>query len=187
MGGVVAAEYVSLDGVMQDPGGVGEIERGGWSADYFDDDLAQLQSQLLFASDALLLGRVTYEGFAAAWPSMEETEGEFGVKMNRIPKYVASTTLDKPEWNATLIRGDVPTEVARLKQEHNLLVYGSGALLDVLTRHDLVDQYRLMVHPVVVGQGQPLFRQGDALRRLRLISQRATSKGVVVLDYRPER
>jgi dihydrofolate reductase len=92
MGRVVAAEYVTLDGVMTDPGGVGEIEHGGWSNQYFDNELAKVQSEQLLASDALLLGRVTFEGFAAAWPSMEETEGEFAVRMNTLPKFVASRT-----------------------------------------------------------------------------------------------
>jgi dihydrofolate reductase len=106
MGRVVAAEYVTLDGVMTDPGGVGEIEQGGWSNQYFDDELAKVQSEQLFASDALLLGRVTFEGFAAAWPSMEETEGEFAVRMNTLPKFVASRTLKEPlPWNGTLLKG----------------------------------------------------------------------------------
>src|SRR5215471_21404997 len=100
MGRLVAAEYVTVDGVMTDPGGVGEIERGGWSNPYFDDELAREQSEQLFASDGLLLGRLTFEGFAAAWPSMEETEGEFAVRMNTHPKFVASKTLQEPlAWN----------------------------------------------------------------------------------------
>ncbi len=97
---VVAVEYVTVDGVMQDPGGVGEIEHGGWSSRYFDDELGQVQSDQLFASDALLLGGVTFEGFAAVWPAMEETEGEFAVRMNALPKYVASRSLREPlPWN----------------------------------------------------------------------------------------
>src|SRR5215471_12669478 len=110
---VVAAEYVTVDGVMTDPGGSGEIEHGGWSSPYFNDELAEYQSDQLFASDALLLGRVTFEGFAAAWPSMEETEGEFAVRMNAIPKFVASRSLEEPlAWNGTLLKGDVAGEVA---------------------------------------------------------------------------
>jgi hypothetical protein len=108
VGQIVAAEYVSVDGVMQDPGGVGEIEAGGWTNPYWNDELAKLQADLLFASDALLLGRVTYEGFAAAWPGMEQEEGQFAVKMNTMPKYVASRTLTDMEWNATPIRGMWP-------------------------------------------------------------------------------
>src|SRR6516164_9318291 len=117
MGTIVAAEYVSVDGVMQDPGGVGEIEAGGWTNPYWNDELAELQSDLLFASDALLLGRVTYEGFAAAWPDMEHEEGTFAEKMNRMPKYVASRTMKTLEWNATLLEGDVAAAIGDLKRE----------------------------------------------------------------------
>src|SRR5512133_3929001 len=117
MRNVVAAEFVTVDGVMTDPGGVGEIEHGGWSNAYFEDELARYQSEQLFASDALLLGRVTFEGFAAAWPSMEETEGEFAVRMNTLPKFVASRSLHEPlPWNGTLLTGDLADEVAKLKE-----------------------------------------------------------------------
>jgi dihydrofolate reductase len=123
VGKIVAAEYVSVDGIMQDPGGVGEIEAGGWTNPYWNDELAKLQTDLLFASDALLLGRVTYEGFAAAWPDMEHEEGPFAGKMNAMPKYVASRTLTDMAWNAALIEGKVAEEVARLKRDsgQNLL------------------------------------------------------------------
>jgi dihydrofolate reductase len=149
MSRIVAAEYVTADGVMQDPGGVGEIELGGWSNPYWNDELEKFQTGLLFASDALLLGRITYEGFAAAWPDPEHEEGGFATKMNTMPKYVASRTLTDTEWNATLIKGDVPEEVTRLKQQsgQNLLLYGSGALMNTLLPHDLIDQYRLMIYP----------------------------------------
>jgi len=152
VGKIVAAEYVSVDGVMQDPGGVGEIEAGGWTNPYWDDDLAKLQADLLFASDALLLGRVTYEGFAAAWPDMAHEEGPFADKMNTMPKYVASWTLTAMEWNAAPIGGDVAEEVAKLKRDpgQNLLIYGSGSLVRLLLRHGLIDQLRLMIHPVVL-------------------------------------
>ena len=183
---VVAAEYVSVNGVMQDPGGVGEIEQGGWTNPYFNDELAKYQSDQLFASDALLLGRVTYQGFAAAWPSMEETEGEFAVMMNRLPKYVASTTLTGPlEWNATLLKGDVPEEVQKLKQQpgRDILIYGSGELVNTLMRHKLIDEYRLMIFPVLPGGGKPLFRPGHDTTALRLAGTRTTSAGVVLLTY----
>src|SRR5215813_10250143 len=118
MARVVAAEYVAVDGGVTDPGGVGEIERGGWSSPYFDDELAKDQSEQLFASDGLLLGRVTFEGFAAAWPSMEETEGDFAVRMNTLPKFVVSTTLQEPlPWNGTLLTGDPAVAVAQLKEQ----------------------------------------------------------------------
>src|SRR5215831_171377 len=135
---VVAAEYVSVDGVMQDPGGVGEIEQGGWTNPYFNDELAKYQSDQLFASDALLLGRVTYQGFAAAWPAMEETEGEFAVRMNALPKFVASRSLKEPlPWNGKLLTGDLAEAVAKLKEQpgQDILIYGSGQLVNALHRH----------------------------------------------------
>jgi dihydrofolate reductase len=185
---IVAAEYVTVDGVMTDPGGVGEIEHGGWSNAYFNDELAKYQSDQLFASDALLLGRVTYEGFAAAWPSQEEEEGEFGIRMNALPKFVASTTLTEPlEWNATLLEGDVAEAVRRLKQQpgQDILVYGSGELVNTLMRHDLIDEYRLMVHPVILGVGQRLFREGSERTALRLAAAETTGTGVVMATYQP--
>ncbi len=186
VGKIVAAEYVSVDGVMQDPGGVGEIEVGGWTNPYWDDELAKLQADLLFASDALLLGRVTYEGFAAAWPKMEHEEGPFADKMNTMPKYVASRTLTNMEWNATLIAGDVADEVAKLKRDsgQNLLIYGSGSLVRLLLQHGLIAQLRLMIHPVVLGAGKALFTQTGGKKELELAGVTTTSAGVVVVDYK---
>jgi len=170
---VKLAMYVSLDGVVQDP---------AWTAPFWNDQLATLQSDYLFASDALLLGRVTYEGFAAAWPTMDA--GEFGHRMNTMPKFVASRTLDHAEWNATIITGDVAEQVARLKEQpgQDLLIYGSGTLVDQLTRDGLIDQYRLIVYPVVVGAGKRLFSAASATT-LRLVDTTTTSAGVVVLTY----
>src|SRR5438876_5873898 len=144
---VKLAMYVSLDGVVENP---------AWTGPFWDDKLSKLQADYLFASDALLLGRVTYEGFAAAWPTMEDSTGEFGKKMNAMPKFVASRTLDRGEWNATIIKGDLATEVGKLKEQpgQDLLIYGSGDLVDELTRHHLIDEYRLMIHPVIVGSGK---------------------------------
>ena len=187
MGNVVAAEYVTIDGVMQDPGGVGEIEHGGWSSEYFDDELAKHQSDQLLASDALLLGRVTFEGFAAAWPSMEEAEGEFAIRMNALPKFVASRTLNEPlAWNGTLLQGDLPEEVAKLKEQpgENLLIYGSGELVNELHPHGLIDEYRLMVFPVTLGGGKRLFREGTDMTALTLTDAQMTSSGVALLTYR---
>jgi dihydrofolate reductase len=168
------AMYVSLDGVVEDP---------AWSGPFWDDQLSGLQAQYLFQSDALVLGRVTYEGFAAAWPSMEGT-GEFGEKMNSMPKFVASGTLDSGEWNAQIIRGDVADEIATLKAQpgNDLLIYGSGDLVDELTRARLIDEYRLMVHPVVVGTGKRLFNGVDTTT-LRLSETVTTSTGVIVSTY----
>jgi dihydrofolate reductase len=187
---VVAAEYVTVDGVMTDPGGVGEIEHGGWSNAYFDDELAKYQSDQLFASDALLLGRVTFEGFAAAWPSMEETEGEFAARMNALPKFVVSKTLREPlAWNGTLLNGDVAQEVEKLKElpGQDLLIYGSGDLVNALHRLGLIDEYRLMVFPVTLGDGKHLFRAGTDKRDLTLSEAKMTSSGVALLTYHPAR
>jgi dihydrofolate reductase len=183
---VVAVEYVTVDGVMQDPGGVGEIEHGGWSTRYFDDELGKVQFDQLFASDALLLGRVTFEGFAAAWPSMEETEGDFAVRMNALPKYVASRSLSEPlPWNGTLLKGDLVEEVAKLKQRpgQDVLIYGSGELVNALHPHGLIDEYTLMVFPVTLGVGKHLFREGTDKSDLRLTDGRTTGMGVAVLTY----
>jgi dihydrofolate reductase len=187
MSRIVAAEYVTADGVMQDPGGVGEIERGGWSNPYWNDELAKLQTELLFASDALLLGRVTYEGFAAAWPDLEHEEGEFATRINTMPKYVASRTLKDAKWNATVLTGEVPEVVAKLKErpDQNLLLYGSSALLNTLLEYDLIDQYRLMIYPVVLGQGKLLFGEASGEKPLRLVDVSTTSKGVMIADYEP--
>jgi dihydrofolate reductase len=181
---VVVTEYLSLDGVMQDPGGVGEIEQGGWTVPYWNDEIAKFQSDGLFASDALLLGRVTYEGFAAAWPDMTHEEGEFADRMNSLPKYVATRTLDQLEWNATPLKGDVAQEVAKLKQQpgQDLLIYGSGELVRTLMQHDVIDEYRLLVYPVVVGSGKRLFRDGSTTS-LKLVDTKPFSSGVVALIY----
>jgi dihydrofolate reductase len=183
---VVAVEYVTVDGVMQDPGGVGEIEHGGWSNQYFDDELGKVQFDQLLATDALLLGRVTFEGFAAAWPSMEETEGEFAVRMNALPKYVASRSLREPlQWNGTRLKGDLVEEVATLKQQpgRDLLIYGSSQLVNELHPHGLIDEYTLMVFPVTLGAGKRLFREGTNKTDLRLTDAKSTGTGVALLTY----
>jgi dihydrofolate reductase len=177
---VVLAEYVSLDGVMEEP---------SWTAPFWNDELAAYQRDQLFRSDALLLGRVTYQDFAAAWPSMEETEGDFAVRMNTLPKYVASTTLHELEWNASPIEGDVPAAVTKLKQQpgQDILIYGSGELVRTLTEHNLIDEYRLMVHPVVVGSGKRLFEGVGDAPTLQRTDTVAFSSGVVALAYEPAR
>jgi dihydrofolate reductase len=169
------ALYVTLDGVVENP---------AWTAPFWNDELADLQAQYLFSSDALLLGRLTYEGFAAAWPAMEESTGDFGKKMNSMPKLVASTTLRQTEWNASIIEGDLEAAVRSLKQEpgDDLLIYGSGDLVDELTRLGLIDEYRFMIHPVFVGSGKRIFnRRTDTT--LRLTDSVTTSMGVAVLTY----
>src|SRR5215208_1239928 len=176
---VIVSEFVTLDGVMESP--------DKWHFPYWSDEMGKYKFDELLASDALLLGRVTYEGFAAAWPSATDEEG-FADRMNGLPKYVVSTTLEEPlEWNnSRLIEGDVAEEVSRLKQQpgHDILIYGSGELLHTLMQHDLIDEYRLMVYPVVLGSGKRLFRDGINTT-LRLVETRTFSSGVVVLSYRP--
>jgi dihydrofolate reductase len=183
---IVAAEYLSVDGrmEMEDPERH-EQEPGGWTAPYWNDELAQLQREQLFASDALLLGRSTYTSFAAVWPSVTDEEG-FADRMNSLPKYVASRTLKEPlDWNATLLAGDAVVEVQELKQDagRDLLIYGSGELVASLIRHDLIDEYRLMIHPVILGRGKRLFEESSDRARLRLADSQTTAKGVVTLTY----
>ena len=182
MGKVVLSEFLTIDGVVQDPGGGEEFERGGWQAPFFDEDLDRYAQEILFESDALLLGRVTYEEFAQAWPGVTDDHG-FADRMNSMPKYVASTTLTDPlEWNARLIRGDVAEEVRKLKRDHNLLVNGSGRLARALMDHGLIDEFRIWIHPIVLGAGRRLFTEGVGTMGLRLEDMRRTTKGVVILS-----
>jgi dihydrofolate reductase len=165
------------------------MEDPSWTGPFWNDELATYQRDQLFRSDALLLGRVTYQGFAAAWPSMEATEGDFAVRMNTLPKHVASTTLHELEWNASPIEGDVAAAVTKLKQQpgEDILIYGSGELVRTLTEHDLIDGYRLMVHPVVVGSGKRLFDGVSDAPPLKLTDTVTFSSGVVALTYEPAR
>jgi dihydrofolate reductase len=177
---VITSEFVSLDGVMEEP---------GWTFQFSSEEQDQFKFDELAASDALLLGRLTYEGFAAAWPQMEEQTGEYGAWMNGYPKYVASTTLEEPlEWNnSNLIQGNVAEEVSRLKQQpgKDILIFGSGDLVNMLMQHDLIDEYRIMVFPVVVGSGKRLFGDGSDTKVLELVETKTFGSGVVVLTYQP--
>jgi dihydrofolate reductase len=176
MGKVVLSEYISLDGVIENP---------AWTAPYWNDEIAQFKFAELFASGALLLGRVTYEGFAAAWPTMTDEQG-FADRMNSIPKFVPSHTLSEATWNASLIAGDVAAAVADLKQQiaQDILIYGSGTLAETLMRHNLIDEYRLLTYPVVLGSGKRLFST-DIPLNLKLVEAKAFESGVVALTYRP--
>ena len=185
MAKVTVSTFVTLDGVMQDPGGVGEFDRGGWQIQFFDDRAGAIAKEGLFAADALLLGRITYEQFAAAWPEMTDEEG-FADRMKSIPKFVASTTLSDARWNATVIEGDVPSEVAKLKEEQHLLVMGSGQLVQTLREHGLVDEYEIWIHPIVLGAGKRLFQDGPDATRLRLTDTKSTGTGITVLAYAVE-
>jgi dihydrofolate reductase len=186
MGRIVVTEFISLDGVVEDPGGSEHSERGGWA---FETDRGADGDRFKFdetmASEALLLGRVTYEGFAASWPSRE---GEFADKFNSMPKYVVSSTLQKPEWNnSTVLKGDVVQEVSKLKQERDgdIVVHGSPRLVQTLVEHDLLDELRLMVFPVVLGAGKRLFGDTSVKKRLRLSDSKTVGDGVTILIYRP--
>lgn len=189
---IVVSEFVTLDGIMQDPGGVGEIEGGGWNIPYMQEDFGHYKFDELSASDALLLGRVTYEGFAAAWPeaSHTETEGEFAVMMNSYPKYVVSTTLDTAEWNNShIIKTNVMEEISKLKQQpgKDILVSGSSKLVQTLMPHDLIDEYHLQIHPIVLGHGEWFFKDGSELQKLKLVDSKVTGMGVMILTYQLDR
>jgi dihydrofolate reductase len=180
---LIVSEFVSLDGVMEAPGGEPEYRHTGWVFDFMSPEQERFKLDEVIAGDALLLGRRTYEGFAAAWPPRG---GEFADKMNSMPKYVASTTLKDLEWeNSTLIEGDVPSGVAKLKQEDGgpILVAGSRTLVHTLMEHDLVDVYRLMTFPVVLGSGKRLFPETPEKTMLKLADSRTFGSGVVVHDY----
>lgn len=183
------SEYVTLDGVMEDPGGADKTEHGGWSFQFWSEESAKYKFDELFASDALLLGRVTYQGFAKTWPTMKNA-GEFGDRMNNLPKFVFSRSLKDVDWkNSTLIKGNVLEEVSRLKQQpgQDILVSGSGELVYTLIQHDLIDEYRLMIHPVVLGSGKRLFKDGTYIKALTLVSSTPLAKGIVVLTYQPDK
>jgi dihydrofolate reductase len=173
---VVVTEYVTLDGVFDEP--------GEWSFPFWNEEAFHFKYDELFASDAQLLGRRTYEGFAQAWPTMSDEVG-FADRMNSMPKYVVSTTLKNPEWtNTTVIRENVLDAVSRLKQEpgQDILVAGSAQLVRTLAEHGLVDEYRFMVHPIVLGSGNRIFRERMVLK---LADTKRFSSGIVVLTYHP--
>lgn len=187
---LVVSEFVTLDGVMQDPGGADKknFEQGGWSMPYWHEDIAKVKLDELFASDALLLGRITYQGFAAAWPSVQDEAG-FADRMNGLPKYVVSSTLQSADWNnSTIISGDIAQQVAALKQQpgQDILVGGSAQLIQELMRHNLVDEYRLLIYPVVLGTGKRLFQDGSAAT-LSLVESRSFPTGVMLARYQPAR
>jgi dihydrofolate reductase len=193
MGTLTIATFVTLDGVMQAPGGPDEdrdggFEHGGWSYPYFSDDMGDLINSAFAQADCFLLGRRTYEIFAASWPNFPDKEDPVASKLNTLPKYVVSTTLDKAEWEpTTIIRGDVPTEVAKLKDQYEgeIQVHGSAGLAQALHAHGLIDEYRLFIEPVVLGTGKRLFESGTASTALRLVESKPMGKGTVLAIYQP--
>jgi dihydrofolate reductase len=191
MRNLVVGTFLSLDGVMQGPGGPDEdrdggFDRGGWTVPYFDDELGRVMTDLVGQSGALLLGRRTYDIFAASWPLVGDDD-PIAAKLNRVPKYVASRTPRRLEWNnSTLLSGDVAEEVAKLKQEDggDIHVSGSGGLVQTLLRHDLVDEFRLLLFPVLVGAGKRLFADGTIPRSLELVDSTTSGTGVMICSYR---
>jgi dihydrofolate reductase len=184
MGRIVVTEFISLDGVIEAPGGGEDYKYGGWTFEIDrGDEGNQFKLDETMSSAALLLGRRTYEGFAAAWP---ERDGEFADKFNTMPKYVVSSTLRDPEWtNSTVLSGDVVDEITKLKREQDgdIVVHGSAQLVQSLIENDLVDELRLMVFPVVLGTGKRLFGETTDKKRLRLSSSTVVGDGVAIQVY----
>jgi dihydrofolate reductase len=180
MRNVIVSMFVTLDGIMEAP--------NEWSFPFWTDEIARFKYDELFACGALLLGRVTYDGFAAAWPGRTDEQG-YADRMNGLPKFVVSTTLQEAAWNnSSLIAGDIALQVGRLKQQpgQDILIFGSGVLAHTLIQHDLIDQYQLLVYPVVIGKGKRLFEAGSHAN-LKLVESRVFSSGVVLLSYQPVR
>jgi dihydrofolate reductase len=186
MGKIVVTEFVSLDGVMEDPGGAEDFKHGGWTFQIRrGDEGDRFKVEETMNSEALLLGRKTYEGFADAWP---EREGEFADRFNSMPKYVVSSTLKDPDWtNTTVLEGELAESVARLRDELDgeIVVHGSAQLVQGLIENGLVDELRLMVFPVVLGSGKRLFGETSDKHSLELTSSRFVGDGVAILTYEP--
>ncbi len=191
---IIVQELLTLDGVMQAPGSPqedmeGGFTYGGWQMRYVDAELGKVISDMIAATDALLLGRVTYQIFAAYWPNAPKDD-PIAAKLNSMPKYAVSTTLDKAEWNnSTLISKDVESEVAKLKQQLGsgfVSVIGSGKLAQTLMKAGLVDEYVLFIHPLVLGSGKRLFNNGVDPVYLKLVDSKTTRSGIVTLTYQPK-
>jgi dihydrofolate reductase len=178
---VVAAEFLSLDGVMESP--------DKWHFPYFDEEMGQAVAEGFAASDAMLMGRVNYEEWAAFWPGQDPEENPMAAQMNAMKKYVVSTTLEEPlGWsNSTLIKEDVAQEIEKLKDRpgEDIVISGSGALVRSLLGYGLLDELKLMIHPIVVGSGKRLFEEGEGQTKLELVDSRTFSTGVLYLTYRP--
>lgn len=185
--------FVSVDGVMQGPGGPDEdrsdgFDRGGWLVPHFDEPTGQFMTEVFDKADAFLLGRRTYEIFAAYWPKVTDPQDPIANPLNVLPKYVVSTRLRSADWhNSTIIKGDIPAEVARLKEMpgRELQVHGSGTLARTLLENDLVDEWRLLVFPVIVGAGRRLFPDLGVATGLRLVDSRTTGSGTAIHVYQP--
>jgi dihydrofolate reductase len=185
---IIASLFITLDGVVEAPGGGGTTlpEKRGWSQQFMMPEIGQLIFGQMDASDALLLGRVTYEGFAAFWPNMP-ADDPFAQRMNGFTKYVVTTTLDRADWlNSSLVTGDIPAEIAILKQQagQNIAITGSGTLVESLLPTGLIDELQLCVCPIVLGVGKRLFKGGHETN-LRLVESRTFSSGMVLSSYQP--
>ncbi|MBA9005779.1 dihydrofolate reductase family protein [Thermomonospora cellulosilytica] len=190
MSRLVVNTFVTLDGVMQAPGGPeedrsGGFEHGGWIAPHFDDTAGAFINEVIERAGSFLLGRRTYEIFAGYWPHVTDEDDVVASRLNTLPKYVASRTLDKADWHNTTVIRDVPAEVAALKEQPGgeLQVHGSGNLVQTLIEHDLVDAYNLLTFPVVLGTGKRLFPEGTTPGALRLTHTQTTGTGVVITSY----
>ena len=192
---LIVNEFLSLDGVMQAPGDPDEdrsggFAHGGWQMPYFDEDFAKVAFEGMAETDAYLFGRRTYEIMAAYWPTQPD-DAPFAASLNGLPKYVASTTLSEPlEWqNSTLLQDNAAKAVAVLKEQpgKNIVVLGSGEFVQTLMENDLVDEYGLMINPILLGSGKRLFQEGSPKRPLRLVRSMTTSTGVIVANYQPDR
>jgi len=186
MGKIVVTEFISLDGVIEAPGGGEDYRHAGWTFEIArGEEGDKFKLEELQEAEAQLLGRVTYEGFAAAWPKMEDEAG-FASKMNAMPKYVVSSTLERADWqNTTILSGDLPGSIAALKEKVDgvILVAGSATLVKSLIDHDLLDELRLMVFPVLLGQGKRLFPEGETKHRLQLAEAKTVGDGISLVRY----
>jgi dihydrofolate reductase len=191
MGMVTIATFMTLDGIMQAPGGPDEdrdggFEHGGWSFPYFSEDMGEVIGDAFANAECFLLGRNTYEIFAASWPNFPDKDDPVASKLNNLPKYVVSTTLDTAGWQpTTIIKGDIPSEVAKLKDQYagEIQVHGSAGLAQTLHAHGLIDEYRLFIEPVVLGTGKRLFEPGAEPTALRLVDTKPMNKGAVLAIY----
>ncbi|WMT43191.1 dihydrofolate reductase family protein [Paenibacillus sp. D2_2] len=188
MGKIIMQQFITLDGIMQAPGDPKEFEYGGWQKPYVGEEHLELIVEQAHAVDALLLGRKTYESFAAAWPSANGMRG-LAVRLNQMAKFVMSRTLSQAEWNTSIIHGEAAEEAVKIKQQlsGDLLVVGSGDLAQTLMKHQLIDEYRLWVHPVILGCGQRLFREGNEKMPMHLMDVKSLRSGVVIYTYELER
>jgi dihydrofolate reductase len=193
MGNLTIATFMTLDGVMQAPGGPDEdrdggFQHGGWSFPYFSDDMGEVINDAFGKAECFLLGRRTYEIFAASWPNFPDKDDPVASRLNTLPKYVVSTTLDDAGWEpTTIIRRDILGEVTKLKDQYEaeIQVHGSAGLAQTLHAHGLVDEYRLFIVPVVLGTGKRLFEPGTAPTALRLVESKPMAKGSVLAIYQP--